>query len=330
MNVVSIGGFGHSVMVFNDMVDMDGIQLVGMAPAYPGEDVSHFASHPVCTGAAHFNSVAELLEVTQPAVAIISTRLDCIPKAIIAAANAGCHIITEKPLALDPETLDSVRQAITENGVSLMAMLSMRSEPEFVTARALYSSGAIGEVVLVNGRKSYKYGTRPQWFGDAELYGGTIGWVGIHAVDFINFVTGMEFTQVASMKGNFAHAERAACEDNCALVLAMANGGHATVSVDLFRPEAAPTHGDDWIRVVGTKGIIEARTSDGTCNVIAEDGEMKDIPLLPKAPIFREFLQSIANGNPSTRETDIAFHLTQTCLIARDAAEKKSVLTIPS
>ena len=37
------------------------------------------------------------------------------------------------------------------------------------------------------------------------------------------------------------------------------DGLAATLSFDFLRPETAPTHGDDWARIVGTTGVIEAR-----------------------------------------------------------------------
>jgi predicted dehydrogenase len=175
--------------------------------------------------------------------------------------------------------LEKVRKSVERNKINLTAMLTMRSDPQFVAARQVYDSGAIGEAVLVNARKSYKWGTRPDWFGDKDKYCGTIGWVGIHAFDYINYITGLNFAKVAAMQGNFAHGERPACEDNCAIVAELGNGGHATISVDYCRPEIAGTHGDDWIRIVGTKGVLEASGSKKECSVISKDKGSFQYPL---------------------------------------------------
>lgn len=329
LKVVSIGGFGHSVFVFDDMLGMTEAKLIGMSPAYDGEDISFFTTHPLCQQVPVYEDYARMLDLLKPDVAIISTRLDQIPQVIISAAARGCHIIAEKPLALDLETLDRVEKAVTANGIRLIAMLSMRSEPEFVAARSAYDSGIIGEAVLVNGRKSYKYGTRPAWFAHKETYGGTIGWVGIHALDFTNYITGLGFNKVAAMQGNFSHPERPACEDNCALILELSNGGHATISVDLFRPESAATHGDDWIRVVGTKGVIEARGSDHSCTVLADGASPVMMELPGKARIFRDFLLSLHKKDADNHLQQVSFMLTRACLLARQAAEQSIVLQIP-
>lgn len=322
LKVVSIGGFGHSVFVFDDMLGMEEAELVGLAPAFAGEDIRFFTGHELCREVPVFATYAAMLEELQPDVAIISTRLDLIPGVIIEAARAGCHIIAEKPLALDLDTLAKVQEAVEANGVKLTAMLSMRSEPQFIAAKNLYDRGVIGEAVLVNGRKSYKWGTRAEWMGDKETYGGTIPWVGIHAVDFINFITGLGFNKVAAMKGNYAHPERPACEDNCTLILELSNGGHATVSVDLFRPGSAGTWGDDWVRVVGTQGIIEARGSDLTCKLLVDGEEPLSVELPEKSKMFREFLLAVAGDDSMEIPQTASFMLTKVCLHGQESAEQ--------
>ncbi|MBN2181637.1 MAG: Gfo/Idh/MocA family oxidoreductase [Sedimentisphaerales bacterium] len=324
LKVVSIGGFGHSVFVFDDMLEMAEAQLVGFAPAFEGESLSIVTNHQIYNDKIkQFDDYRKMLAEIRPDVAIISTRLDKIAAITIEAANAGCNLICEKPLALSHTSLKKVYKAVKENNAELFAMHSMRSEGAFITAHNLCRSGEIGEVVLANGRKSYKWGTRPDWFADRETYGGTICWVGIHALDFIHYITGLEFRSVMVMQGNFAHPDFKDCEDNCAFVLEMSNTAHATVSVDLLRPSFAPTHGDDWVRIVGTKGIIEANASKGTCNLITETKGPADIPVAKRGKMFRNFLLSLSGKAEYAPEltTRDAFMLTHVCLCARDAAD---------
>lgn len=328
LKVVLIGAQGHFGAVIDEMVGMAEAELVAYAPALEGEDLEAMMGHPIFTeGVRRFYDYNEMLKTVDADVAIVSSRLDKIPDAALAAARAGCHLICEKPLALDHETLTTLRQAVDENGVQAIAMLQMRSMPVFVAAHKLYAEGAIGEVVLANGRKSYKWGTRPDWYGDRKKYGGTIGWVGTHALDFINYITGCHYVSVAAMQGNRAHPELPGCEDNCALVLGLSNGGHATISIDMCRPEAADTHGDDWVRIVGTKGQIEANNSKGICQVINADGP-RDIALPEPTAMFQDFLLSLLGKGESVVGTDVSFMLTHTALCARDAADNGTVVRI--
>jgi len=50
---------------------------------------------------------------------------------------------------------------------------------------------------------------------------------------------------------------RLGCEDHAGLLLRLANGGTATCHLDFLRPEAAPTHGDDGLRIAGSEGVLE-------------------------------------------------------------------------
>lgn len=329
LRLVNIGGFGHSDAVFRDLVGMQEAELLGLAPAYKGEDISKFMRLEPGVGKKVYDGYKQMLKELKPDVAVISTRLDLIPLVVIDAADAGCHVIAEKPLALDRAMLENVRSSVEKNKINLTAMLTMRSDPQFAAARQVYDSGAIGEAILINARKSYRWGTRPDWFGDEAKYGGTIGWVGIHAFDYINYITGLDFTKVAAMQGNFAHSERPACEDNCALVAGLSNGGHATISVDYCRPENADTHGDDWIRIVGTKGVLEASGSKKECSVVSNDRGIFQCPL-PKGKdkIFRRFLLNILEGKSNNEIKQVSFMLTKVCLIAREAARDNKVMNI--
>ena len=331
MKVASIGGFGHSVFVFDDMIGMEEAGLIAFAPALEDEPPVTVTNHKIYNNDIYrFNDWQRMLAEVKPDVAVISTRLDKIAPIAISAAEAGCHIISEKPLALTHESLKELHKAVKDSGVELFAMHSMRSEGAFITAHRLYRNGDIGEVVLANGRKSYKWGTRPDWFANRNIYGGTIGWIGIHALDFIHYITGIGFQSVSAMQGNFAHPSHKDCEDNCAMILQMNNGAHATVSVDLFRPSSAPTHGDDWIRIVGTKGVIEANAGRGICSLIVEGKEPIDVPVAERGKMFRNFLLSLigrAEYEPELTTRD-GFMLTHVCLCARDAADNGTIVKI--
>lgn len=330
IKIVSIGGFGHTPFVFDDMASMTEVELAGLAPAYAEEDISAFSSIQIAKGKTIYNDYLQMLKEVKPDIAIVSTRLDVIPVVIKAAANAGCHIIAEKPLALNYESLKDIYKTIKITQVNLMAMLSMRSEPQFIAAKDIYQSGIIGEAVMINARKSYKWGKRPDWFGEKGKYGSTIGWVGIHAVDFINFVTDLSFKNVFAMQSNFAHADYPACQDNCGLVLELSNGGHATVSVDYFRPEDSKTWGDDWLRIVGTKGVLEASGSKMKCEVFVQGKETYEHSLPAKGKIFKDFILAIKQGKDCSQLQHTSFMLTDVCLKANMSSENKTIQNIQS
>lgn len=321
--IVCIGGWGHWPEVFQALEKRSDIELCGVAPAYEGEDLGTICSRDLMSGVPRFGNVDELLQ-TPADFCIISTRPGRIAAANIKAAKAGLDIISEKPIGITLDELDAVEVAVKENGVRLMVMLTMRSFPVFQAAEQLFKGGAIGALALVNARKSYKYGNRPEWFGDRSAYGGTFPWVGIHALDMISFVTGQKPTAVAALQANQAHPDRPDCEDACCGVFNLNGGALASVSVDLLRPKASGTHGDDWIRIVGTAGVIEARVSENSCRLLRDDKEPVDVELLPARSLYDPFL----DGEFGLTGPSDAVDLTRAVLCARQAADEKRWIEI--
>ena len=94
-------------------------------------------------------------------------------------------------------------------------MLDMRTLPIFRAARQAVQQGAIGDPILISSQKSYKYGAKRPWFyRERKTYGGTISWVGIHALDYMEWVSGQKYTHVAAYEGNKAHSQSPGCEES--------------------------------------------------------------------------------------------------------------------
>jgi len=299
-----LGGFGHGYAVFDDLAPVAAsVTVAGIFPAFPEETFEEgFLAHPLLAGHAP-RAFGHLPDApNERSVAVIGTRLDRQAEAGIQAARQGWHLIMEKPLAGDLAELEELHRAVRDSGRRLMTMLTMRGMPVFRHVREVVHSGTLGRLALVNLRKSYKWGRRPSWFGDAKMYPGTIPWVGIHALDLMCFISGQRVAEVAAFGGNFFHPERPACEDAAAMMLRGSGGLIATASADLLRPAEADSHGDDWIRVVGEKGTFEAGPARGQ--------RFSETP----QPIFREFIENLGGGREE--DEDIGFHLTEACLAA--------------
>ncbi len=326
-----IGAWGHFGEVLKETEKMPEVEIVGLAKVLPDDDFSKVQEkHSSAANAPLYDDPGQLLAEQRPTIATVSTRLDLIAGLAIEAANAGCHLICEKPLAITTENLEKLWQAVETNGVQCLAMLNNRAHPILAAARKAIAAGEIGEVCLLNARKSYRFGSRPEWFGRRDTYGGTIPWVGIHALDFIEAVTGSSFSSVAAAHANTAHPERPECEDVCTMTLKLENGAMATVSIDYLRPATAATHGDDWLRIVGSKGVIEAGMSRGQCAIITGDHPLRDLAPAAEQPYYAPRLRAMppaGQGKPDA-ETRRGFALTHTALRAREAADQEITMAV--
>jgi len=323
--IACVGGFGHAVDVFDDFHSLGGsagILLGALCPAWEGEDLDWVAGHPWVEA-----SQPRRYECLDALLLIVSTRPDWIADAIERGLRAGCHVVTEKPLALDCARLDELEVLAVERARSVQAMLSMRRWKAFAVARDWVRQGLVGEVLLLDTRKSYKWGRRPRWFNDRGAYGGTWPWIGIHNLDMAHYLTGRHAVWVAAQHGNGHHPDFPGCEDVASGVFRLEGGLQMTASIDLCREEAAATHGDDWCRVVGAAGTIEISASRGRLALHRDGREQLEAPGTEPIPIYRDWLGSVCTDSPLPPD-NTAFRLTRSALVARHSADSGEASSI--
>ena len=128
-------------------------------------------------------------------------------------------------------------------------------------------------------QKSYKIGLergqRPEWMRHRETYGGTIPYIGIHMVDLMRWVSGREFVETAAFQSRVGFDELRDMENNTAVIYRLDNRGTANLRMDYLRPETAPTHGDDRLRVVGIKGVVEYQ--GGTLSLMTASSKPRNV-----------------------------------------------------
>ncbi|MFA5687903.1 MAG: hypothetical protein WC959_01940 [Kiritimatiellales bacterium] len=114
------------------------------------------------------------------------------------------------------------------------------------------------------------------------------------------------------------------CEDSCAGIFTLSSGAPATVSVDYFCPQSAGTHGNDWIRIVGTAGIIEARANENLVTLLKDGKTPVPVELDIPPPLYLPFVEK----NTALTNTVDALKLTRFVLRARQSADECSIINI--
>ena len=327
---VLLGSWGHYGEVLHEFDASGGALRIAGIAAVREEDgdtpaARIMADYACAAGARVAEDADALLRELRPDFAVASARPDRLAPLAALAASHGCHVISEKPLALDLSSLDSLRAAIDSSGTRILAMLSNRARPALAAGVAAIRDGAIGRVTLLSARKTYKFGTRPQWFGDRAAYGGTIPWIGIHALDFFDAATGgVPIKDVAAFHANLAHPAFPGCEDACALIFRFENGALGTATLDYFRPEAADCpHGDDGLRVIGTCGELTVDIDRGRAVLLTAEG-MRELPLPPRGSFYAPWLFALPPRGERAEPDEAtlrAFRLTREALRAREVAD---------
>ncbi|MFH1071326.1 MAG: Gfo/Idh/MocA family oxidoreductase, partial [Candidatus Glassbacteria bacterium] len=162
-----------------------------------------------------YETYQEMLDKEKLDLAAVCLPYSRIPFAGAAAARAGLHVISEKPVATTFADLDMLQSAVKKSGVRLTALFTIRYSPAFYTIRQAVAAGKIGRPILGWGQKSYKWGEERPWFyKQRKIYGGSILWVGIHAIDYIYWTMGLDVKKVSAFHGNLAHPDYPGCQDH--------------------------------------------------------------------------------------------------------------------
>lgn len=139
-------------------------------------------------GVPAFIDFDEMLAATQPNAVSVCTPTSSHSEYAIRAANAGKHVVVEKPMA---RTLDQCREmvdAAERSGVTLMVAHVLRYFPEFAAAKAQVDAGAIGKPAVV--RTTRGGGAPGGWFANQEMSGGVVLDLIIHDFDWLRWTFG--------------------------------------------------------------------------------------------------------------------------------------------
>ncbi|MBI3693585.1 MAG: Gfo/Idh/MocA family oxidoreductase [Acidobacteria bacterium] len=323
-----IGLEGHFSEVTEAAKVRSEIQIVAVAAGKPRE-IQRFSSNRALAGAKRYDDYRQMLDAEKLDVVAICDENGQRASSVIACAERGLAIAAEKPLAISLEELESVRKAVTRHKARLTMLLPMRFEPHYAAMHGIISRGEIGEPVALGAQKSYKLGLdrgqRPDWMRRRQTYGGTIPYIGIHMVDLMRWVSGREFVETAAFQSTVGFPDLGDMENNTAVIYRLDNRGTANLRMDYLRPETAPTHGDDRLRVAGTKGVVEYQQDQLTLiTASAKPRAVTDLP--PRRPLFADFVDSLDGSRPHRIAEADVYRVTEIVLRSREAAETNKVV----
>lgn len=136
--------------------------------------------------------LAGALEDAPDVVVVATTHADLAATAI-AALDAGCHVLVEKPAGRTPDEVSGIAEAAARSGRIVKVGFNHRFHPGIARAAAQARSGEHGPVMYVRGR--YGHGGRPgyerEWRADPVVGGGgELLDQGMHLLDLCNWVAG--------------------------------------------------------------------------------------------------------------------------------------------
>jgi predicted dehydrogenase len=154
----------------------------------------------------------------------------------IAAAEAGKHVICEKPLGRDAAESYETWQRVQATGVKHMCAFNYRFVPANRLAREIIESGELGDLQHFRGAYLQEWGTTEGdiWRFQKDLAGsGSLGDLGAHVIDLARYLVG-EVSEVAAITQTFIPDRDV--DDAVESVVRFENGAVGTIEASRFCP----------------------------------------------------------------------------------------------
>ena len=148
----------------------------------------------------------------------------------VAAAEAGKHVVCEKPLGRDADESFDIWQRVAATGVKHLCAFNYRFVPAVRLAREMIEAGELGEIRHFRGRYLQDWAddaTLDTWrFQPDEAGSGALGDIGTHVIDLGRFLNG-EITSVSGFVKTFVPGRRV--DDALEAAVEFENGSVGTI-----------------------------------------------------------------------------------------------------
>jgi 1,5-anhydro-D-fructose reductase (1,5-anhydro-D-mannitol-forming) len=228
---------------------------------------------------AAYNDLGALLRDSRVDAVFIASPNALHAKHALQAAQAGKHVLSEKPMTTTLHDAMAVVRTCRTRGVKLGVGYHLRQHPGLRQARRLIVEGVLGTVALAQGQ--WGFGVRGQntppprtdlrqWWDDPELIGhaSTMMGTGVHVVDALRFVLDQEVNEVAAISDG--QTVQQPLEQLLAMALRFDRGAIATICCGRRLPDSR----NDLViygslgRFIGSDALWEGR--QGTFDVVSE------------------------------------------------------------
>lgn len=314
VGILSFAHVGHAVGYTRGLQILDGAEVV----AVYDEDQERARSFAARFAIPDFEPDVDRLLARDDIRAVVV----CSPTAdhaylVARAAQAGKHVLCEKPIATRIEDAEAMIAACQAAGVQLHLAFGLRFMPAVQKVKQVIDAGEIGQLTaMVGGNRGIPplAPAYPGWITDpARAGGGALIDHSVHVTDAMRFVSGIEATSVSAEVGTLFQPELAV--DDAALLL-LRFAGEVTASVDpsWSIPAANPVHYDFFLRVLGSEGMVVVDETRQALQVTRNGTEpdhrgfvLEPFGTPPDLDMLRQFIACVRDGQfaaPAASGTD--------------------------
>ena len=258
---------------------------------------------------------------------------------VVAAAEAGKHVHSEKPLATTREDAEAIAAAVRASGVTYMVDFHARWNPPFAIARRDIADGTLGRVMSAYFRLNDTISV-PTSMLSWSTQSSILWFLGSHTVDTLRYLLGDEVERVyAVSRAEVLKSRGIDATDLYQSVLEFRSGAVATIENNWIVPNSNPMVNDFKVNVLGSKGMINMDLTNNQLfeRYLESSSDHPDCMVKPLVrdrhvgfayEAIRDFVECLALGRPVQAGLDDGLKVTSVILAIMESAEKRSPVVV--
>ena len=248
----------------------------------------------------------------------------------IAALRAGRHVLSDKPLCVSLDEQTIIEQLAADHRLLVGLQLDSRDSAAFRTLREIVLAGTLGEVctIRIDGQHPLLPASRPAWYFEPGKHGGTINDIGIHAFDFVPWLTGHDWREITAARTWNAKARaHPHFHDSAQIMATLDNGAGVLADFSYLAPDKLGYQLPHYWRILihGTRGLAETHLQAAHVTVILDESSEPDLrPAGPARPrgYLDDFLAEL-RGAPAGLTSGQSLRASRLALEAQQRADQR-------
>ena len=198
----------------------------------------------------------------KPDVVIIANPTALHLDVAIPAAEAGCHLLIEKPISHSLDRIPALEAALRHGGGQALVAFQFRYHPTLRKAASLLAEGAIGRPLSARAHWGEYLPNWHPWEDYRQSYaarrelGGGVALTLTHPLDYLRWLLG-EVEAIYGVTGNISDLE-IDVDDLAEIMLRFTSGAVGSIHLDYYQRPPAHT-----LEISGTSGLIRWDNADG-------------------------------------------------------------------
>jgi len=294
------------------------------------EDTHRGQTEAESLGVPFFASLDEFLAQKNVEAVIVVAPTNIHRDVMVAAAQAGKHIFTEKVIASTLKEVNEILSEVNQRALKLTVSLPRLNDGYTLSIQDLLSQNLLGEITYVRVRLSHN-GATAGWLPDhffnlEQCAGGALIDLGCHPMYLTRLFLGQEVTGVSA---NFGYITGKEVEDNAVATLFTKSGAIGVVEAGFVN-----SHSPFTIEVHGTEGTLLFGTPEDKLllktNKLAEaSGSWTEVKMKnPRVSAFHQWVNHIQKDTLATENIQTAVELTKLMESANQSAREGRVISL--